>query len=86
MIAVAFAGMAKETFVTVQGIMNGAFALGIKIEVVGMDVEQRHPPVTGDPIELVEPDFGIWLAHEQEHGGILGQRIRKLHVAPAIRP
>src|SRR4051794_20388151 len=56
-------------------------AFAWKMDVIRMNIQQCHPAVAGDPIQLLNPDAGIRLLQQKEERGILRKSIGKFRIA-----
>ena len=62
-----------------KGARGGTIAR--KVNVVRMNIQQRHAAVPGDPVQLLDPDFGIGFLEQQEQRGVLREGVGEFGVA-----
>ena len=64
-----------------HGIGAGRRRFAIEANIIGMDIDQRHAAVLGDPVQFLKPDGRSLFAQEQEERGILGEGVREFDIA-----
>src|SRR5262249_29434820 len=77
---VAFAHIFQETLVKLGWKRAWRRWTLFKMQVVGMNDDERHPAVPRDPVELLKPNIRVALTEQQEQGRVLRQRVGKLDV------
>src|SRR5579864_7750401 len=76
--------VAKKFFVMRDWIFV-SILLTLKTHVIRVSVQQGHAATLDNPVKFALPDIYVPLAEDAKQSEILHQRVRKLHIASAVR-